>query len=99
MKSVKCARCGLVNWVEDGVCKRCGEMLALLEEVKAEASGDASEAAAAVEETPRVCSFCGTEFRGFYCPLCRKHAREAPAPGPEVERSFVAALLPSRKTK
>lgn len=101
MNSVKCARCGLVNWVEAGECKRCGEMLALLEEVRAEATDDVDDFAPAAtpEETPRVCSFCATEFRGFYCPLCRKHAREAPAPGPEVGRSFVAALLPSWKTK
>lgn len=101
MKSVKCARCGLVNWVEDGECKRCGEMLALLEEVKVETADDACQGAsvAAAGETPRICSFCGTEFKGFYCPLCRKHAREAPLPGPEVGRSFLAALLPSWKWK
>ncbi|HYN85796.1 MAG TPA: hypothetical protein VER32_11105 [Pyrinomonadaceae bacterium] len=101
MKSVKCARCGLVNWVEAGECRRCGELLALLEEVTTEAAEDAGDFAtvAPAEGTPRVCSFCGTEFRGFYCPLCRKHAREAPAPGPEVGRSFVAALLPSWRMK
>ncbi|HEX5708721.1 MAG TPA: hypothetical protein VFX96_15585 [Pyrinomonadaceae bacterium] len=102
MNSVKCARCGLINWVEDGECKRCGELLALLEEVKLDAAADgASDPAmsAPAGETSRVCSFCGTEFKGYFCTLCRKHAREAPLPGPEVERSFLAALLPSWKMK
>ncbi len=105
MKSVKCARCGLINWVEAGECKRCGNLLALLEEVTSAttaeevSAGDTTPPAAHAEEETRVCSFCGTEFKGYFCPLCRKHAREAPAPGREVEQSLLASLLPSWKTK
>lgn len=98
MNSVKCARCGLVNWIEGGECKRCGNSLAFLEEVKEEVTETTAEASP-VDEGARVCSFCGTEFRGYFCPLCRKHARVAPAPGREVERSVLTSLLPSLKIK
>lgn len=99
MNSVKCARCGLVNWVGTE-CRRCGVALAFIEKVSA---------APPVERAPwqdehragsrgvNICTFCGTEFEGFFCTLCRKHVKPAALAPHVTERSKVWALVTSWK--
>lgn len=89
MNSIKCARCGLKNWVEDGACKRCGEPLAFIEEVRGGEVVEVVEAAemgavVAVGEEG-VCSFCGTRSDALLCPVCRKPLKSLPNEQPAVK--------------
>lgn len=97
MRKIKCAGCGLVNWVEEGACRRCGAQLAFIEEVEAKA--DAYFERRPTGEGVNVCSFCGTEFKGFFCTLCRKPVRET-RPLPDApENSLLAPFKSSMKAK
>lgn len=94
---IECARCGFANWPGETVCGRCASPLSFIEEVPS--GGAAGWPARPAHESNR-CSFCGTEFEGFYCTLCRKPVRAfVRAPEPEAESAAFATLLAPTKTK
>jgi hypothetical protein len=100
MNNIRCAQCAMVNWVGAGVCRRCGAQLAFLEEVVAQGKG----AGESFERRPtgaglNVCSFCGTEFTGYFCSLCRKPVRVTKLKPDVTEKSRLLALVGSTKAK
>lgn len=97
--NIKCAQCGLVNWASAVECKRCRGPLAPGESAANVAAQAAPEPEAPPEEVfadaqpdASVCSFCGTQGRGGFCPLCRKPFREFAPAGDEQGKGLLAAL-------
>jgi hypothetical protein len=99
MNNVRCARCAMVNWIGAGVCRRCGAQLAFIEEVAGGASGGGSFERRPTGSGLNVCSFCGTEFTGYFCSLCRKPVRVSNVKPDVSEKSRLLALVGSTKAK
>lgn len=100
MNNMRCAQCGIVNWVGAGVCRHCGAQLAFIEEVAGGTRGGAGSS----ERRPtgaglNVCSFCGTEFTGFFCTLCRKPLHVTELKPDVTEKSRLLALVGSTKAR
>lgn len=94
MDTIRCARCEFANWASDTVCSRCAAPLSFVETV---ASG--AGARRTMGRGMNVCTFCGTEFEGYFCSLCRKPVQAARPPAPEVERPSVSSLLAPTRAK
>lgn len=88
---IECASCGFSNWPGETVCGRCAAPLAFIEEV-------AGEGRAPTGRGTNRCSFCGTEFEGPYCTLCRKPVYTLAPPAEEPGRTSLTALfMPTRR--
>lgn len=93
---IECAHCGFSNWPGEVICSRCASPLSFIEEVTREAGVGRGPAARATNR----CSFCGTEFEGHFCTLCRKPLRPHVEPLPsETEPSAFSSLFMPTKTK
>ena len=84
INSIRCAHCGLKNWLEEGACKRCGRPLGFIEEVSADTEEETNGAVVTVApddgaEEMCVCSFCGTRSGAILCPVCRKPLKALPS--------------------